>query len=376
MSFSLSIAGARVMALWLSLLLSACLWVSTSLAQGQSASQPEPPTSVKVGILPAPPFVFKNDQGQWDGLAMALWQKIIERYPFDFELVELQSPDQALEGIRSKELLTVISGVNITSAREKYGSFSTPFYVTDMAAALSADDRSVYATIIGYLSSDEAITYIAVLIGLILLFAVILFIVESRRNPVIFDLDQGKGKNMGQSLIWSVMLATGSDGNLHKSKTLLIRFLSMLLYFVGAFTLSAFVAILSSALTVNKLGAVNFQGLHLHEKRVGVISNSRSAEYCRHQFIACETFDRLEQGMANLKAGKLDVVLGQKVEMQAEAAKLKLSLDYVDVPDRRSYYAFFFRDGFAGMNAFNDALTEVVDNPSYADLIRRYVRVN
>jgi hypothetical protein len=62
--------------------------------------------------------------------------------------------------------------------------------------------------------------------------------------------------------------------------------------------------------------------------------------------------------------------------LHAKASKMKLALDYVDVPYRRSYYAFFFRDGFENINAFNDVLMELVDHPSYAALIRRYVRFN
>ena len=49
------------------LLLSALLWTSSSLAQGGSTNTDAQPKPVKVGILPAPPFVFKNELGQWDG---------------------------------------------------------------------------------------------------------------------------------------------------------------------------------------------------------------------------------------------------------------------------------------------------------------------
>ena len=120
------------------------------------------------------------------------------------------------------------------------------------------------------------------------------------------------------------MLATGQDPNLHKSKTLVVRFVSMPLFFVGLFTFSAFVAILSSSLTVSKLATTDFQSLDLHEKRVGVIRGSRSAEYCRYQFIVCETFDNLPQGLKLLNEGKLDVVLGQKVELYTEVSRMKI----------------------------------------------------
>jgi ABC-type amino acid transport substrate-binding protein len=368
-------ATARAVVL-LSFLLATLFMSSPSLAQVDGANNSVTSEPFKVGILPAPPFVFKNEKGQWDGLAMALWNQILERYEIDYEFVELTSPAQALEGIRSKELLTIISGVNITSAREKYGSFSTPYYVTDMTVAMNASDRSVYANIMGYLTSPESIVYILVLLGLILVYAWVFYVVESDRNPVICEPGAPKSSNIMHSMIWSIMLATGQDANLHKNKTLLLRSLSMVLFFVGLFTFSAFVAILSSSLTVNKLGVMNFQNLDLHANRVGVIRDSRSAEYCVHEFIACEPFDNLAQGMAMLKDGKLDVILGQKVELHAEASNIKLTLDYIEVPDRRDYYAFFFRDGFENIEAFNDALMEVVDHPSYAALIRRYVRFN
>ena len=107
-----------------------------------------------------------------------------------------------------------------------------------------------------------------------------------------------------------------------------------------------------------------------------MIRGSRSAEYCRHQFIACETFDDLSQGLKLLNEGKLDVVLGQKVELYAEASRMKIPLDYINVPDRRSYYAFLFSDNFKKMNDFNIELMKIVDSPSYPDLVRRYIRLD
>lgn len=358
------------------LLVSALLWFSSSFAQGGSTNTDAQSRPVKVGILSAPPFVFKNELGQWDGLSVVLWNRITESHKIDYEFVELATPVQALDGIRSKELLTVVSGVNITADREKYGSFSTPFYVTDESAAVSARDRSVYTNMVGYLTSKESLIYIAALIGLIVLHATVFFVLEGRQNTAICEPGQPDRRNIAQSTLWSIMLATGQDPNLHKSKTLVVRFVSMLLFFVGLFTFSAFVAILSSSLTVSKLATTDFQSLDLHEKRVGVIRGSRSAEYCRHQFIVCETFDNLPQGLTLLNEGKLDVVLGQKVELHTEASRMKIPLDYVNVPDRRSYYAFLFSDNFKKMDDFNLELMKIVDSPAYPDLVRRYIRLD
>jgi hypothetical protein len=60
-----------------------------------------------------------------------------------------------------------------------------------------------------------------------------------------------------------------------------------------------------------------------------------------------------------LNEGKLDVVLGQKVELYTEASRMKIPLDYVNVPDRRSYYAFLFSDNFKKMNDVNLELMRI-----------------
>lgn len=363
----------------ITLLLFCLASISLPLPSVAQTDVPQPsvtPQPVKVGILAVPPFAFKNKQGAWDGLAMTLWKKTSESADLAYEFVELTTLDHALDGVRSGELLTVISGLNITAEREKLGSFSTPFYVTDMAVAMNASDKSVYARIMGHLASPKSIVYIMVLLGLILAYALVFLWVESDRNPEICEPGAPRSRNFIHSMIWSIMLATGLEADLHKNKTLLLRFLAMALYFVGLFSVSAFVAILSSSLTVNELGQMSFHDLNLNEKRVGVIRDSRSAEYCAHEFMACETFDTLAEGMVMLKEGKLDVVVGQKVELYTEASKIKLTLDYVNIPNMRSYYAFYFQDGFEGMKDFNEALMEVVDHPSYPALLGRYVRSN
>lgn len=167
-------------------------------------------------------------------------------------------------------------------------------------------------------------------------------------------------------------MITAQQADVFKNRTFAVRLISLVLFFIGTLIFSSFIAILTSSLTLTAIKQLDFHDIDLRSQRIGVIRSSHSQDYCKLEFLACDPFDSLPQAVAALKTGQLDAVIAQKVELNAETAQLNLPLMYADIPNTKSYYAFFFRDGFEGMADFNQALIEVIEQTRYRELIRRY----
>lgn len=107
--------------LWVILLL-----VSLEAGAIDGTIQPESDGRIhQVGVLPVAPFAFKDAEGEWDGLSVMVWKQIMEQSDLDYQFVEIATLHDAIEGIKNQELLTIVSGLNITADREAYGAFST-----------------------------------------------------------------------------------------------------------------------------------------------------------------------------------------------------------------------------------------------------------
>ena len=57
-----------------------------------------------VGIKEAPPFVVRDDEGAWHGLAVELWEYIAEEHGYDFAYQELDLPELFRDAVKMMHL--------------------------------------------------------------------------------------------------------------------------------------------------------------------------------------------------------------------------------------------------------------------------------
>ena len=330
----------------------------------------------KIGVLNAPPFAMKDFNNEWDGLEVKLWENIAKAHNIKFEYVEYTNHTHALNAIKNNSVSMIIGGLNITADREVYGNFSLPFYTSTMSAGTLEKHSSPVDNLMDYLTSDEAKIYTAMLILLIILYSVFLYFYEgklnSKPNKDLYEATKHPIHNFGNSLIWGLLLATATEGDVFKNKTLLGRFSAALLFFIGVLTFSTFIAILTSSLTVSKIDSMNYNDLNINQIKVGVTKSGKSEEYCRNNLIKVETFKDLKTGLKELQENKLDAVIGQKIEIEYTASMMKIPMTFATLPYQQSYYSFFFSKEFKHLNFFNDAMFKAMETPQYIEMLRKY----
>ncbi len=88
-------------------------------------------TPLRIGLKESPPFTFKNEQGQWEGVTISLWEKIARDLGKEY-IFEERDLKGLLKGVTDGTLDASIGALTITSAREEIFDFSHSFYTTGL----------------------------------------------------------------------------------------------------------------------------------------------------------------------------------------------------------------------------------------------------
>ena len=83
----------------------------------------------------APPFVMRDPNGTWRGLAVDLWQAVAAEAGIDYAFQEVTIPE-LLDGVADQRFLIGVAPLTITRVREEKVDFSNPFYTTGWSIAV------------------------------------------------------------------------------------------------------------------------------------------------------------------------------------------------------------------------------------------------
>src|SRR5687768_10422763 len=97
---------------------------SPSLAQSPKAANPE----ISVGIKNAPPFVMKDSDGEWRGIALDLWRRAASEIDVQYRLVEVETVNDLIDNVARAKFDIAVGALTITPARERMLDFSQPYY--------------------------------------------------------------------------------------------------------------------------------------------------------------------------------------------------------------------------------------------------------
>ncbi len=120
----------------------------TARAQTKSAESP-----LIVGVKITPPFIMKSEKGEngYTGLSINLWERIAEQLDISYEYKEYNFLE-LLEATESGRVGLTINPFSVTSERQEKMDFTQPFYVANLALAVTAgQNSSIYAFLINRL---------------------------------------------------------------------------------------------------------------------------------------------------------------------------------------------------------------------------------
>ncbi len=289
--------------------LAVAVWLAGAAWAGEPTEATLPERPIRVGVMVAPPFVEKDVDGHYSGLALDLWRDVAHDLERPWQVAEYDLPG-LLTAVRQGTVDVGVSALSITPDREAAMDFSQPFHYTGLGIAVPAKARHGFVLLLlEKIFSLHVLLYVGSLVALLLAMGCLVWLVERRRNPNHFRPGR---QGIGDGLWWSAVTMTSVGYGDAIPKTVAGRGLALVWMFASVALLTFFTAGITSSLTVESLGDTVRSIDDLHKVRTGVKRGSAAEEELIASHVGVDAYDSVEQGLRAVAAGEIDAFVHDK----------------------------------------------------------------
>ena len=288
--------------LLLALPLSPGLDDSVALAQARPTGETG---KLLVATREVPPFAYQKADGQWQGIAIDLWEKAASELELAFEYKDV-SLAEMLSGVESGKYDAAVGALSATAERETLFNFSHPFYHTGLGIAVKRNTSTSWFGFFRALVSPAFLGAVGALLGLLAIIGALVWLLERKTNEQ-FPHDPVRG--IGAGLWWSSVTMTTVGYGDKAPVTLAGRLVGLIWMFASIIIISTVTAGLTTALTLDALGSSIEGEDDLATVRTATVEDSTSAARLSRKGISYRPYADLEAAMAALGADQVDAVV-------------------------------------------------------------------
>jgi len=313
---------------------------------------------------------MKEPDGTWSGISIELWEQIAGQLGVSYEYREFDL-EGLIGAIAAGEVNAGVAALTVTSEREQAFDFTHPYYTTGLAIAAQSRHSSI-STLFSRFLSREFLATVGFLSLILLGVGMIVWLLERRANPEQFGGNTAEG--VGSGFWWSAVTMTTVGYGDKTPRTPGGRVVGVLWMFASIIIISGFTGAIASSLTVGQLEG-NVRGpTDLPRVSVGTVAGSTSEDYLRENRIGYLDFTSIRKGMQAVAAGSLDAMVYDEPLL-----RYLVNLEHPDrveiVPGtfQRQDYAIALPSGSPAREDINRALVKIIQEPSWQDVLYRYL---
>gem|GEM_PF-2900089 len=324
---------------------------------------------LKVGVYESAPFAFKNELGQWEGIAVDLWMAAAEDQGLDFEFIEVAEQD-AVARLAAGELDLIAAGLPVTAGNEKLVDFSQPFFASDWAIAIMRKPiPSVRGALARIFLAWQFWVFVACLILAFVAVAILMWNVEARQNPEFAGDHRAHG--ISYAIYWSVAMMTGAGEAAPKSflgRMIAIAWLAAAFFLSGAFTASV-----TTVLNVEHLSRKISSERDLPNAYVAIVKGD--CETLLDQMnVRYKKCGDLKKCLSLLEKNRADAVVAGEPFIKYYAAKeYEGRLDIIPMDYEEVFYAIGLKPKSEIADQVNCGVLNVTSTYAWAGILRRYL---
>ncbi|MBZ0296351.1 MAG: transporter substrate-binding domain-containing protein [Anaerolineae bacterium] len=279
------------------LLFAALLLVITGSVQAQESD------TLRVATKLFPPLVLEQGNG-FTGFSIQLWEAIAEAAGLKYELYEVETVTDQLEAVQRGDADAAIAGITITAEREAVLDFSFPYFDSGLQIMVQPEESTPLGHALSALITPGFLQFLGLTIGLILVVAHVLWLVESRRNS---KISSSYLPGILQMLWWSAVTVIGYDDV--PPVTWAGRVMALLWMFSGIFLIANLTASLSAGATVRVLQGTINDVADLRSHRVATVGGTTSALYLDNSGIGYIAAQSIDEAYDLLRNDQVDAVV-------------------------------------------------------------------
>ncbi|RUO63761.1 transporter substrate-binding domain-containing protein [Pseudidiomarina insulisalsae] len=337
-------------------------------AQADSANPAAAPLDVAVRV--SPPFVTKDEQGQFRGLTIELWEHIatVNGYDYNYREVGL---DALISGVALADYDVGLGAVSVTADRESMIDFTLPFYNAGLGIAVPAAEGAGWWPTIKRFLSFEFMTVMLALIGILLIAGWLVWLAERRHNPDEFKNASVRG--IGAGFWWAAVTMTTVGYGDKSPRSSLGRLIALVWMFTSVIIISSFTASITSALTINKLSTRVQSKDDLVSVRVASVPNSYSAYWLDRENIGYQEYENLREALLAVQQGRADAVVYDAPLLKYQLRKGFKGLIVLPETFAPQDYAIVLPQRAEHREEVNGALLRYVRSAEWREAVSRYL---
>jgi polar amino acid transport system substrate-binding protein len=322
------------------------------LLLGASTASAEP---LRVGTKHAPPFAYKDEDGQWRGSTIELWKGVALDLNAEFVFEERSLPG-LLDGLEDGSLDAVAAALTVTAQREAKLDFTHPYHTTGLAVVVRDENIPIWLQAGRLLFSTSFLLLVASVGVLQLLVGTAVWALERRANPEQFG-DGDTLRGLATGWWWSTVTMTTVGYGDKTPKTWGGRVIAQAWMLCSVVIISVFTATIATHLTVDQLSSQVRSASDLRNVKVAVARKSTSDAYADARDIDAQRTEGLDAALDALVAGEVDAVVHDAPMLQEHLrARGEEDLKLLEFRFQRQDYAFAVPTGSQLRESINRVL--------------------
>jgi ABC-type amino acid transport substrate-binding protein len=329
------------------------------------------PAELAVGVKAAPPFALKNENGDWSGLSIELWERVARELQLKFHYAEEETVQGLLDGTEGGKYDIGLGAITVTAEREQRIDFTQAFYVTGLGIAVPAVSAMSWVPIARAMTSFGFLQAVIGLLALALLAGLLMWLFERRHNEE-FGGDLRRG--LTSSVWWSTLAMTQRTRADTGPKTMAGRVVGIVWMIASIIAIAVFTAGITSLLTTKQLQGLVHNVSDLSTVRVGTVSGTAAVGALAKMHIKNRGYVTAAQGLSALQGGKIDAfVFDRPLLAWTIRQRYSSALQLLDVTFESQNYAFPLPNGSALRKPINIALLKTIQSEWWKDAEFRYL---
>jgi polar amino acid transport system substrate-binding protein len=340
-----------------------------AVALAQGAAEPRP---LLVGVMDVPPFSMKGADGRWEGLSIALWERVAESLGREYELREYRDLGSLLAAVEAGDV-DVTPAAAASAPREVTMDLSHSYYQSGSGIAVAASQTGTgWLEVAGHLVSLDLLRVIGLLFLVWVLAGAMVWLFERGRNHEMFG--RGTLRGLGNGVWWAAVTMTTVGYGDKAPKTLGGRTVAIAWMLASVMLVSSFTAAITTSLTLDRLSG-NVRGLRdLADVRVGTVAESQTVRFLDERGIAAQPYADEREGLRAIVDGEIDAFVFNELALRY-IARSEFPSQLRVLPNVFDHYhvKMAVQTGSALREPLNRTLLEILDAGDWRRSAERYL---
>jgi polar amino acid transport system substrate-binding protein len=281
---------------------------ATAIPSPGDAPAADAEAPLRVGVIEAPPFAYRDSDGSWTGLAVVLWRVIAGRIERKWDWVDVDT-GHAFTQLAEGHVDIVLGAVAITAERAAKVDFSAPFLSGELGVAVHRGDGLGVVTAARRMFTRHLFLILGGLGLSIILAGTLMWVFERRPNPQHFGGNAYEG--IGAGVWWAAVTMTTVGYGDTLPRTRGGRVIALVWMFVSIVVISLFTASIVSMVTLANMRSHIESVEDLRHLRVSSVEGGAGEDFLQHHAIPTTTYPTAEGALQAVLNGDADAAIGQ-----------------------------------------------------------------